>query len=96
MNNMNMEELSQKYMNNELQPEFITKEVVVYTYLNHYPKEYLNDYPDFFLRKLINVNALNDNEINILNNYLNDNNRIIENFFNFDFVTPELIEYVGW
>jgi hypothetical protein len=91
-----MDEKAQLYMSEELQPEFITKDVVVYTYLNYYPKEYLNDYPEFFLNKLKKVKLLNENEIDILNKYLNMNNRDIKDFFNFNFVTPELIEYVGW
>ena len=42
-NNMdnNMEELSRKYMNDELSNDEVTREIVSYTYLNHYPEENL-------------------------------------------------------
>jgi len=98
MNNENMEILSHKYMNDELSNEEITKEIVVYTYLNHYPKEHLYNYPQFFMNKLNNTNSLNDDNKIILQEYLNKNidNNNIEDFFNMEFVTPELIAYVGW
>ena len=96
----NMEELSRKYMNDELSRDEITREVVSYTYLNYYPEEDLFNYPQFFLNKLNNANLLSNENKNILQNYINQNNNIdrsnINEFFNFDFVTPELISYVGW
>ena len=99
-NENNMEELSRKYMNDELSSNEITREIVSYTYLNHYPEEDLFNYPQFFLNKLNNVNLLTNENRNTLQNYINQYNNIdrsnIEEFFNFDFVTPDLIAYVGW
>ena len=47
-----------------------------------------------------NVNLLSNENRDILQNYINNNQTIdrsnIEEFFNFEFVTPELIGYVGW
>ena len=95
-----MEELSKKYMNNELSTDEITMEIVTYTYLNHYPEEYLFQYPQYFLNKLNSTNLLSDVNKDILQNYINENNNIdrsnIDQFFNMEFVTPELIAYVGW
>ena len=100
-NENNMEELSRKYMNDELSRNEITREIVKYTYLNYYPEEDLFNYPQFFMNKLNNnVNLLSNENRDILQNYINNNQTIdrsnIEEFFNFEFVTPELIGYVGW
>ena len=77
------------------------QEMVKYTYLNYYPEEDLFNYPQFFMNKLNNnVNLLSNENRDILQNYINNNQTIdrsnIEEFFNFEFVTPELIGYVGW
>lgn len=100
-NENNMEELSRKYMNDELSSNEITREIVKYTYLNYYPEEDLFNYPQFFMNKLNNnVNLLSNENRDILQNYINNHQTIdrsnIEEFFNFEFVTPELIGYVGW
>ena len=95
-----MEELSEKYMNDELPRNEITREIVTYTYLNHYPEDLLFNYPQFFLNKINSTNLLNHDDKLILENYINTNQVIdrsnIDQFFNMQFVTPELIGYVGW
>ena len=87
-NENNMEELSRKYMNDELSRNEITREIVKYTYLNYYPEEDLFNYPQFFMNKLNNnVNLLSNENRDILQNYINNNQTIdrsnIEEFFNF-------------
>lgn len=92
--------LALKFFNDELDKKYITKDILIYAYLNLYEEEFLYEYPDFFYHKLINTNILSDNEKNYFNNYFknkkfNNKNDMID-FFNDDYITVDMLCYVGW
>mgnify|MGYP001198775781 CR=1 FL=1 len=96
----NMETLVDKYMNDELVRDEITKELIKTVYLTKYPKPDLYTYPMFCVKKLTKYNYKDNDAVSQIENFLNENEVIddnaMESFFNLDCITPEFIGLMGW
>lgn len=69
----------------------------------YYPENYLYEYPEYFMKKMIkyNSNRFSENEKNTLNNFIRENKdkknrRYVYDFLNHDFIRVSDLIYVGW
>lgn len=98
-----METKVKAFMNDELNSNEITKDILVAAYMNEYPKNFLYDYPSFFLKKMSNQTIRTestqkaiDDVTKFLETHKQMDDTTVEKFFNLESVTVEHISYVGW